>query len=649
MRQVASRQGARLATIAIAGAMVTLGCGAAAEAPPDVAMIGLSLTSLGPSDLVPGTVLRVRGDAFVEAPWGETNLVLTLAGRAFTLPAAYVSETAVTVALDAAAFAAIGVGAHAGTAHIAVRSTEDGRLYETAALPVALTLSSTLTPRLVAVDAAAVEFVNDDLVLHAEGLLLGGAEGTTVALLAGCKTPQGGGPCVDMPVLEVDVVPTSLDARDRGTVRLGPELVGLPPGTWSGEMLLYNRHGAGDETASEVAPLVAALRAPAVTQVGPAVATLGQYVDISGGGFLGGRPGQFSELRLIGTYTADAGGDPQSLIITLVPEFAHGRLMRYVVNEVDALGSALDLRRAAGVYEGTARPFVSFDDESLLGDAAPFSLRLAPVRQVIFLDFTASYREALRAFGLRALPAAVATRAAAVTAAAFPSVGVDVRLAVPTDMAVYSHVEIMGPDPNGLGLLGYDNSPGKDAYNQRLYDRIGGANALTQQDGAPGYGGVFVDSLMAFSLRPAFGASAQGADARFDQIFDALRPDGGRPADATDLAAFAPRGAGAGCPAATRADQVACAVWVMGSLIGSTLAHEIGHSLGLANPDGAGAHNDGDLPDRLMDGGAARPFLERAELAGEGPGVFCGDEYAYLRQILPSSLAADPSPRPACN
>ncbi|MBK9070538.1 MAG: hypothetical protein IPL79_06000 [Myxococcales bacterium] len=70
---------------------------------------------------------------------------------------------------------------------------------------------------------------------------------------------------------------------------------------------------------------------------------------------------------------------------------------------------------------------------------------------------------------------------------------------------------------------------------------------------------------------------------------------------------------------------------------------------GHANPDGEGAHNDGDAPGRLMDGGAARPFLERAELAGEGPGVFCDDEYGYLRQILPSPLAADPSPRPPCS
>ena len=50
-------------------------------------------------------------------------------------------------------------------------------------------------------------------------------------------------------------------------------------------------------------------------------------------------------------------------------------------------------------------------------------------------------------------------------------------------------------DPNGLGLFGYDNTPGKDDGNTRLYDKLGGLNAQTQQDGYPGYGGVFLESI----------------------------------------------------------------------------------------------------------------------------------------------------------
>ena len=86
----------------------------------------------------------------------------------------------------------------------------------------------------------------------------------------------------------------------------------------------------------------------------------------------------------------------------------------------------------------------------------------------------------------------------------------------------------------------------------------------------------------------------------------------------------------------------------MGNLVGGTLSHEIGHSLGLANPYADGFHDAGDAPNRLMDAGGDRPFLERAELLGQGPGVFCDDEYAYLRQIMPSNSPPDNSPRPSC-
>lgn len=87
-------------------------------------------------------------------------------------------------------------------------------------------------------------------------------------------------------------------------------------------------------------------------------------------------------------------------------------------------------------------------------------------------------------------------------------------------------------------------------------------------------------------------------------------------------------------------------MWALGSMVGSTVSHEVGHSLGLADPYGPEFHNAGDADNRLMD--ADRPFGERAELDGEGPSVFCDQEYAYLRMILPTDAAADPQPRPGC-
>jgi hypothetical protein len=84
-------------------------------------------------------------------------------------------------------------------------------------------------------------------------------------------------------------------------------------------------------------------------------------------------------------------------------------------------------------------------------------------------------------------------------------------------------------------------------------------------------------------------------------------------------------------------------------MIGTTMTHEVGHSLGLANPMEAMAfHDQGDQPNRLMDAGGARTFYERSELMGEGPAVFCDGEYDYLRDILPSEAPATTFTRPGC-
>jgi hypothetical protein len=342
--------------------------------------------------------------------------------------------------------------------------------------------------------------------------------------------------------------------------------------------------------------------------------------------------------------------NPAPISMTLIPEFVEGRLARYVVNTDDELGQSLDLREDTGDFTGTATPIVSYGADRVRGASKSVSFSIAPVKQVVFLQFQPTYVEGLRDFGLRAVDKKIRERVIEVCKAAFKGVNIDFRTEAPTDYALYESVELVGVDPNGSGLFGYDNSPGKDNGNLRLYDRLGGVNALTQQDGYPGFGGVFVRSLMGFSKHPSNGVkSVPGADPLFDKMFDPFRPDqGDEPIRAADLSGALPQVNGSACPAGDRKTQVACAVWVMGNLIGGTLAHEIGHSLGLANPFMEGFHNAGDAPNRIMDAGGDRPFVERAELQGQGPGVFCDDEYAYLRMILPTNEAPPSVERPGC-
>jgi hypothetical protein len=383
--------------------------------------------------------------------------------------------------------------------------------------------------------------------------------------------------------------------------------------------------------------------------VDPPAASLGQYVFVKGGGFIGGEAGALTEIELSGTFNK-TGFNPAPIAMTLIPEFVEGRLVRYVVNTDDELGQALDLREDTGDFTGTLTPIVSFGADRVRGTSKSVSFSIAPVKQVVYLQFQPTYVEGLRDFGLRAVDKKIRERIIEVCKRTYQGVNIDFRTEPPTDFALYESVELVGVDPNGSGLFGYDNSPGKDNGNLRLYDRLGGVNALTQQDGYPGFGGVFVRSLLGFSKHPSNGVkSVPGADPLFDKMFDPFRPDqGDSPVRAADLSGTLPAVNGSSCPGGDRQTQVACAVWVLGNLIGGTLSHEIGHSLGLANPFMEGFHNAGDAPNRLMDAGGDRPFVERAELQGQGPGVFCDDEYAYLRMILPSKEAPPQVERPGC-
>jgi hypothetical protein len=619
---------------------------------------GLAIVSLDPGTVLPGSILVVEGRSFIDQPWGESELRLAgmFAGRAVDVrvPVRFVDFEHVEVAVGEDMLAQLGAreGDFAGTAQVSVRSSVDGQVHTTEELPVALAFRIELTPRLDGLPDASVIFVNDELVVRGADMLLGGDEGTTYAEVKGCFAlhDQAGEPGTCEPVgpINVPVTPASRFDRTSGAFPFVPEIAGIRAGEFTGEVRLRNLHGGGGVLASEPASAAYQLTEAEVTGVDPDSASLGQYIDVRGGGFVGGAPDQVTLLHLVGRYQPADGG-AIDIDTFLVPEFVGGRVVRYVVNEDDDLGQALDLRGGSGELAGTITPVVSYGDDEVTGTARPFEVRMAPLRQVVYLEFTTQYVTSLQHFGLRAVEPAIRQRIVDVVRRDYGTINVEVRTEPPTDFALYSAVEIGGPDPNGLGLLGYDNTPGKDVGNLRLHDRIGGVNATTQADGFPGYGGVFVDSMFLFSEHPGdFAPDSPGQDAMFDDIFDPFRPDrGGEPVGDGDPEPR-PLASAAGCPGDGRAEQIDCAVWVLGSLIGTTISHELGHSLGLANPGGSEVHILTDKPNRLMEGGGTRSFRERSELAGEGPGMFCDQEYLYLRTILAAEQPDDPAPRPDC-
>jgi hypothetical protein len=635
-------------------------CRSEPDGRPETGLETLALRSVDPGTVLPGSTMVLEGDAFIDAPLGISWLRLsgTYAGSPVDVQigAKFVDFDRLEVEVDTGVLAQLGSpeGVFEGEASVIVDFTPDGSQHHSRPLSVTLDVRRELTPTIEDTQFTAAIHVNDPIPVTGDGFLLGTQEGTTRAVVEGCFTREDETECIPVGPTAVDLIPDDPFDRTRGTFAFSPSIAGIHPGHFEGRFHLRNDHQDGTQTKSDAVLVDYAMAATTITGIGPG-GSMGEYVDVEGAGFVGDDEG-LTLLRISGQYVGnDAVGGTPVEELELVPEFASGRLVRYVINEDDSLGLALaplgGVRYAAGAFDGFVQAVVVFEGEELVGPALPMTFRIDPVKQVIWVRFMPSYVESLRKFGLRAMDSRIRDRVMEVLERDYESLNVEFRTEEPTDFKLYSIVEIAGPDPNGLGLLGYDNSHGKDVNNERLHDRIGGVNALTQEDGFPGFGGVFMDSLFIFSHHPPEGArNPDVANALFDQIFDPVRPDRGTPVSSKDLTDgdIPVLTTAGGCPTGDRRLQIACAVWVLGSVVGTTTSHEIGHSLGLADPYGSRFHNLGDGPNRLMDQGGNRPFEERAELMGQGPGLFCNRAYDYLREILPTSLPPTDYDRPSC-
>ncbi len=608
--------------------------------PEEKAVSDMVVEKATPPSWVPGTVVTLTGTGFLPEIGGSTTVRIDGRIDSFVvdveLPARFVDYD--TLEMDWPGLDALGIrgeGDFDGQLWVTLDAVHDGRTHRSPAKRALFEMVEVLKPVVDDVDGAAA-YVNDTWVVEGEGFLLGGAEGEALVEVEGCFTPRGGSGCDKVPTVRVAGV-SSPDRRSLEVPFL-PDVAGIERGSFEGTGRLINVHADGTETKAERFDLTGEVGKPSLTGLDPLAASLGQFVEVQGKGFVGPSEADGTAATLVELDgVLRHGSQREDLKVTLVPEFLDGRAVRYVLNEEDGLGQFLELRSAGGSFTGTATPIVAFQASEVEGDPVSIAFEVAPVKQVVWLKLLPNFGESLRHFGLWAAREAIVDRIVEVVERDYDGVNLEVRLDEPSDFALYSVVEISGPDPNGLGLLGYDNTPGKDVGNQRLYDTIGGVNALTQQDGYPGYGGVFIESLFGFSEDPGGFAVQADTDPLFDELFDPFRPDrDGRPVDADEVRDRVVPRKNTDCPTSGRSERVGCAVFALGNLVGTTVSHEIAHSLGLADPEGEAFHNTGDWEDALMDGGSYRSFAERAEVDGEGPGQFCAVAFDYLQGILPT-------------
>lgn len=619
-------QTAYAAAVLLACGLV-VACDAATSGSPQALFDPLVVTAVEPRELLVGTRLVVRGGGFVTDDLGSEDVVFSgLAGGPASAAAEWVDESTLAVTVDAALRDRFPVdGPYVPVRVDVVRRPRYGASEDRAGVDVTLRAASSLTPDARGISPTDV-YPGAALRVAGNGFLQL-SEGTSLVVLDGEFSTSN--PPLQRPIVSL-AVPGRFVSRELLELPLTPDLFGIRPGRFLGSVRVVNQvPGSADAESVTVTDVALDYGTALIEEVTPTNVRRGQRVRVTGRGFVPTDSAlEATTLILLdGTFTPRVGpsidltGDAA---LALFPYgFEDGAAMEYVLRVIlDPDGAPEGLGLIPGVFQGRVVPMLLYGQDRVRGVGRDLTLNVEPQLQVVHVKYLPSFDDALEQFGLRAVGDRVRARILEVCARDYAGVSIRFQESAPEDFAEYSVVEVLGADPNAAGLFGLDNTAGKDVGNLRFDDVIGGVNAETGEAGFYPFGGVFVGSFLQFS--PTLSGDEVGlAHARFDDVFSPfVSALGGTPVTAEE------RDGG------PRAAQIEEAVLVLGNLVGSTVTHEVGHSLGLAAVEG-NFHNVGDDPDRLMDAGAARPFLERAELDGFGPASFAPYNRSYLEQILP--------------
>ncbi|QDG54359.1 hypothetical protein FIV42_27515 [Persicimonas caeni] len=463
-------------------------------------------------------------------------------------------------------------------------------------------------------------------------------EGATVAVIESGSVDTDAGPSRDVSGQEIAL--RWAGSRDKALVPVDPAVFGVQTASFEVSVYLENQLTDGSTSGrTQTVELSGTIQQPYIARLSPDAGSRGQKITIVGRGLIptDDEGGYGMLLRYEGTFTPD---DPE------LPsqEFNTTPLRRppdRIVNEQEAEQSVwytieddrslTGLGATPGVFEGTITPelFDNWGDQE--GIAWQGVFRVLPTKQVVYLKYLPAFSKGLEKYGLRNVEREIRDRVLEVAERDYEGINIDFREAQPDDFIEYAVIELGGPDPSGRNAFGYDNTfngVAKDTGNLFLGDYLGGVNAQSGEEFNNPYGGIFIESFSFFS--PTLNPDSQYTSPAFDRIMKPFMPAlDGEPIKGSEW------------PDGPRREAIADAIHMVGSVIGNTVSHELGHSFGLTyfpeddiEPTNR-FHNQVSGP-YIMDPGAERPFEERAELDGQGPARFNDRNYNYLRTHLPA-------------
>ena len=466
-------------------------------------------------------------------------------------------------------------------------------------------------------------------------------EGTTLAIVSGTFVHEDDS-LPDRVVTAARVPIRWTGSRTSAGLHLDPAVFGVRPGSFSGSLEFVNELRTLKSFPGNNQPAFAlTLGEPYLAQLVPAQGSRGQRITFQGRGFVPQSEDGVTSMIFVfdGVLTYDEGGTldvsgamslPRVPDAVLSDEAAEMAVWYEIVDGRELTG----LGAKPGLFEGTIIPVFQDQYGEFQGVHYEGTFRVLPSRQVVHIKYLPGFSKGLEKYGLQNVEFGIRKRILEVTNRDYGGMNVEFVETAPTEFLEYATIEIGGPDPTGGGKFGYDNTCNvtsercKDTGNLFLGDYLGGVNANSASEFDTPYGGVFIESFDFFSAK--LNPDSPDTSPAFDRIIGPFMPElGGTPVKGTEY------------PGGSRDAQIDEAIHMVGSVIGNTCTHEVGHSLGLAffpqdliRP-GESFHNKIPGDNYIMDPGSERPFEERGEIEGKGPAAFNERNAEYLRSILP--------------